>query len=80
MKSSLHSLIPFFCHYSTNRQVLRLSQSPAATANSGTELSSISTCVKSSLYSIRVDPQKPPIPLLLLVDSLLQKCVYRTVA
>jgi hypothetical protein len=35
------------------------------TANSGTRLNSNSSCVRSSLYSLRVDSQKTPFPLLL---------------
>jgi hypothetical protein len=34
----------------------------------------------ASLYSLGADPQKTPLLLLLGVDSLLQRCVYRTVA
>jgi hypothetical protein len=36
--------------------------------------------VISSLCNLGADPQKTPLPLLLRVDSLLQRCVYRTVA
>jgi hypothetical protein len=37
-----------------------------------------SSCMRSSLYSLGEDPQKTPLPLLLGVDSLLQRCVYRS--
>jgi hypothetical protein len=39
-----------------------------------------SSCLRSSLYSFGTAPQKTPLPLLLRVDSLLQRCVRRTVA
>jgi hypothetical protein len=35
-----------------------------------------SSSLRSSLYSLGVDPQKTPLPLLLHVDSLQQRCVY----
>jgi hypothetical protein len=50
------------CHYS---------------ANSGTQLNSNSSCVRSSLYSLGSLPQKTPLPLLLRVDALLQRCLPR---
>jgi hypothetical protein len=37
-------------------------------------------CVRSSLYSLGADPQKTPLPLVLRVDSLLQRYVYRSAA
>jgi hypothetical protein len=55
MKSSLHSLIPLlplFC----NCHLRRLPQLSAATANSGTQLSSNSSCVRSSLYCLGAPP------------------------
>jgi hypothetical protein len=56
------------CHYSANLTTPK------------TRLNSNSSCVRFSLYSIGADPQKTSLPLLLRVDSLLQKCVYCTVA
>jgi hypothetical protein len=44
------------------------------------ELNSNFSCVRSSLYSLGADPQKIPLPLLLRFDSLLQRCVYCTLA
>jgi hypothetical protein len=40
------------CHYSVSCQLRRLNQFPAATANSGTQLNSNFSCVRSSLYSL----------------------------
>jgi hypothetical protein len=37
-----------------------------------------SSCVKSSLFSLGADPQETPLPLLLRVYSMLQKCFYST--
>jgi hypothetical protein len=51
-------------------------QFSAATANSGTRLNSQFSCVRSLLYGLGVNPQKIPLPLLLCVDSLLQRHVY----
>jgi hypothetical protein len=65
---------------SQSPSIAELSQFSAAAANSGTRLNSNSSCVRSSFYSLGADPQKTPLPLLLRVDSLLQRCVYRTVA
>jgi hypothetical protein len=42
-------------------------------------LSSDFSCTRSTLYSLGVDSQKTPLPLLLHVDSLLLRCVYSTV-
>jgi hypothetical protein len=67
MKFSLRRLIPFlllFCQLTT----------PKTRPNSN------SSCVRFSLNSLRTDPQKTPLPLLMRDDSLLQRCVYRTVA
>jgi hypothetical protein len=43
-------------------------------------LLALSGCVKSSLYSLGADPQKTLLPLFLHVDSLLQVCIYITIA
>jgi hypothetical protein len=40
----------------------------------------IRICMRSSLYNLGADPQKTPLSLLLRVNSLLQRYVYRTVA
>jgi hypothetical protein len=55
MKSYLHSQI-LSCHYSASCQLRRLPQFYAAAANSGTQLNSHSSCVRSSLYSLGVAP------------------------
>jgi hypothetical protein len=78
MKSSLPSRIPFLPLFSVALD-FRLSQFSAANCNSGTWPRSHSSC-RSSLYSLGVDPKNTPLPLLLRVDALLQRCVYRTVA
>jgi hypothetical protein len=44
-----------------------------------TQLNSLSSCVRSLLYSLGANPQITPLPLLLGGYSLLQRCVYRTV-
>jgi hypothetical protein len=56
-----------------------LTQFPATAASSGTWLNSNSSCVRSLLCGLGVDPWKTPLPLLLRVDSLLQRCVYHIV-
>jgi hypothetical protein len=56
MKSSLHNLIPFLpllLNYSANCQFRRLLKFSAVTDNSGTQLNSNSSCLRSSLYSLR---------------------------
>jgi hypothetical protein len=58
-------------------------QSSSISQLNSTQLNSTncnSSCLRSSLYSLGVDPQKASLPLLLRVDSLLKRCVYRTVA
>jgi hypothetical protein len=45
-----------------------------------TRLNSLFSRVRSLLYTLRVDPQKTLLPLLLYVESLLQRYVYQTVA
>jgi hypothetical protein len=79
IKSSLQSLIPLLPLFSITFEC-RFSQFSAASANSGIRLSSNSSCLRTSLYSLGTDPQKTPFPLILLVDSLLKKYVCRTVA
>jgi hypothetical protein len=79
INSSLHCLLPFLPLFSIIFDC-RFSQFIAATANFGTRLNSNSSCLRSSLYSLGTDPRKTPLPLLLLVDSLLQRCVYHIVA
>jgi hypothetical protein len=61
MKSSLHSLIHFLPLFSVTSDC-RLSQFSAPTANSGTQPSFNSSCVRSLLYSLGADPQKIPLP------------------
>jgi hypothetical protein len=59
-RKSFHRIIrflPFLLNYSANCQLRRLSQFSAATANSGTQLHSNSSCVRSSLYSLGVAPK-----------------------
>jgi hypothetical protein len=73
-------LLPFLLNYSANCQLRILSQFSAATENTGTELNSNSSCVRSSLYNLEAAPQKTLFLLLLRVDSLLQRCVCHTVA
>jgi hypothetical protein len=87
MKSSLHCLIPFlplFCQLTTSRDSLNsiplLPSSYPGRLVSWNSTDPNHSCVRSSLYSLGVDPQKTPLPLLLRVDSLLQSCVYCTVA
>jgi hypothetical protein len=92
MKSSLYSLIPFLPLFRQlpipgtpsilwcNCQLRNPIKFFAATANSGTRLSSNSSCVRSSLYSLGTASTENTAPLLLHVDSLLQRHVYRTAA
>jgi hypothetical protein len=70
----LHSLISFLPLISIIFDC-RLSKFSAATANPRTQLNSNSSCARSLLYNLGADPQKTPLPLLLCVDSLLQKCL-----
>jgi hypothetical protein len=71
MNSPLHSQF-LSCHLISAISDCRLSQFYAATANSGTRLISVSSCVISSLYSLGEGSQKTPLPLLLPVDSVPQ--------
>jgi hypothetical protein len=68
MKSSSHSLMPFLPSLPNHLRLPSLS---------------ILCCncqLRKSLYSLGAESQKTPLSLLLLVDSLLQRCVYRTAA
>jgi hypothetical protein len=55
--NSLHSLIPFSPIFLiTNCQIRNSTQYSVATASSGTQLSSNSSCLRSSLYSLGAAP------------------------
>jgi hypothetical protein len=75
----MHSLIPFsplFCSITFDCHLSQFSVSYSR----GIRLNSNSSRVRFSLYSLGADPQKTPLPALLRVNSLLQRCVYSRVA
>jgi hypothetical protein len=86
MKSSFHSLIPFLliilptANFGDSIHCCNCHLFSLILVELNSRLKSHSSCLGSLLCSLWADPQITLLPLLLHVDSLLQRCVYRTVA